>query len=256
MNLAEIPKKMTAAQSQPIKSTDLFIKLNQFRVVAGQNHIRYNDFMIRIADELDSADYETFVVQNSNKTETKVAYLDNDQCLLVGMRESKAVRKKVLAWIKSLEKNQTAQPEWVKNLSPQAVIAIEDMNKQIEVLADKVAEDAPKVEFVETYVEFGQTKCFRDVAAILGVKQTYFTNVLKASKIVYKKAGVYKAYADYAKYFEVRVGSNTYTDKITGLSVTRDYEQLRVNNAGIVYLAKRFGNPELKDAALAIAKGA
>lgn len=230
-----------------VRSTDFLSKLNSFREDAGENAIRHNDFMARIADELDGEHYEIIVVQNSNKTSSNIACLNQDQAFLVGMRESRIVRRKVRDWINSQSVPQTM---------PEALRLAADLAEEKAALEQKVAEDAPKVEFVETYVEFGQTKCFRDVAAILGVKQSYFTNVLKASKIVYQRAGVYKAYSDYAKYFEVKVGSNTYTDKVTGLSATKDYEQLRVNNAGIVYLAKRFGNPELKSAALAIAKEA
>ena len=83
------------------------------------------DVNARIVDELEGDHYESFVVQNPNKTETKafnsrivdeidefIAYetfvshgqeskiyqLTEDQCLLVGMRESKGVRKSVLKY--------------------------------------------------------------------------------------------------------------------------------------------------------------
>ena len=124
-----------------------------------------------------------------------------------------------------------------------------DLAEEKAALEQKVIQDAPKVEFVENFVEFGQSKCFRDAAGILGVKQNYFTKMLIAHNIVYKKGSEYRAKSEYAQYFELKTGSNTYTDKATGLPATKDYNQLRVNNSGLVYLAKRFGSPELKAAA-------
>lgn len=82
---------------QTMTSTDLLEIINSVRAEHGEKPIRANDFIDRVADELDDDHYEKFVVQNSNKTTSVVAKLTQDQCMLVSMRESKAVRRSVLA---------------------------------------------------------------------------------------------------------------------------------------------------------------
>ena len=126
-------------------------------------------------------------------------------------------------------------------------MAIESEQKVI-ALEAKIEADSSKVAFVQDYVEHGNSKCFRDVAAMIGVKQGYFTKVLMNKSIVYKKGGEYKAYSEFAKYFDVKTGINNYVDD-SGQTQQKEYTQLRINSAGIVYFAKRFGNPELKEAA-------
>ncbi len=76
--------------------------INPARVEAGENPIRNNDFVSRIEDELDGQNvaYEIFV---SYGKDVKSYTLNTDQLLLVGMRESKAVRRKVLAYIRQKE---------------------------------------------------------------------------------------------------------------------------------------------------------
>lgn len=81
--------------------------VNQARTEAGEKAIRNADFLEKVADELDGEHYGKTVVQNLNNTETVVFELTIDQCALVGMRESKTVRRKVLAKLKELE---TPQP--------------------------------------------------------------------------------------------------------------------------------------------------
>lgn len=86
-----------------IHSNDLLSLINQARKDAGEKPIRQNDFNKRVKDELEGFHYETFVVQNANKTQSEVHALDHDQCMLVAMRESKLVRRKVLARLKALQ---------------------------------------------------------------------------------------------------------------------------------------------------------
>lgn len=103
-------KDLAIQQQQKISSIELLDVINSARAESGESEIRRNDFMARIADELEGDHYETFVVQNSNKTESVIANLTHDQSLLVGMRESKGVRRKVLDKLKTLEQPKTAQP--------------------------------------------------------------------------------------------------------------------------------------------------
>ena len=87
-----------------MSSRDLCEKINTFRCGAHQSEIRYFDFLIRIEDEIDDLPpNETFVNPSNGKT-TKFYMLTKDQMLLVGMRESKVIRKKVLSWVNAIKK--------------------------------------------------------------------------------------------------------------------------------------------------------
>ena len=89
--------------NQTMDSTELLKVINKARKDFGEKPVRLNDFNSRIADELSDEHYESFVVQNSNKTTSTVYKLTLDQCMLVSMRETKSVRRYVLAKIKELE---------------------------------------------------------------------------------------------------------------------------------------------------------
>ena len=95
---------ITATQNnQTMSSIELLKVINKARKDFGENPVRLNDFNNRIADELSGDDYETFVVQNPNNTTSTAYKLTLDQCILIGMRETKSVRRYVLAKIKELE---------------------------------------------------------------------------------------------------------------------------------------------------------
>lgn len=89
--------------NQTMSSAELLKVINKARKDFGEKPVRLNDFNSRITDELSDEHYETFVVQNSNKTISTVYKLTLDQCMLVSMRETKSVRRYVLAKIKELE---------------------------------------------------------------------------------------------------------------------------------------------------------
>ena len=95
---------ITATQNnQTMSSIELLKVINNARKDFGEKPVRLNDFNNRIADELSGDDYESFVVQNQNNTTSTAYKLTLDQCILIGMRETKSVRRYVLAKIKELE---------------------------------------------------------------------------------------------------------------------------------------------------------
>lgn len=118
------------SNSETLSSLDLLELVNAARKEHGENQIRRNDFHARVADELAGDHYETFVVQNLNGTTTSAYSLTHEQCLLVSMRESKAVRRSVVKKLRPLEGGQQA-PAWIENLTPQAKVVIEDLNSQV-----------------------------------------------------------------------------------------------------------------------------
>lgn len=88
---------------------ELLALVNEARAAFGEGAVRHNDFVARCKDELDGEHYETFVVQNLNNTQSEGLRLTADQCKLVAMRESKGVRRRVLARLNELE-GQQARP--------------------------------------------------------------------------------------------------------------------------------------------------
>jgi phage antirepressor YoqD-like protein len=120
-------------------SRDLFILICNARKENGETTPRLNDYHARLVDELEGEHYESFVVQNVNKTETTYYRLTIEQCMLVGMRESKAVRRSVLAKLKELEQKEQFQ---IPQTLPEALQLAAD-------LALKIEQDKPKIEVYE-----------------------------------------------------------------------------------------------------------
>lgn len=160
MNTIQIPVKT-------MTSFELFKLVNDARLQAGQSKIRVNDFTTRIADELDGDDYETFVVINPNKTETRAFRLTIDQCTLVGMRESKVVRRSILEKLKSIESALSLPRSFSEALQLAA-----DQAKQLEL-------QAPKVEFYEKVLATENGITTTEVASELGTSAIALNRTLQ-----------------------------------------------------------------------------
>lgn len=96
-----------------MSSLELLEIINESRSKAGESVVRRNQFHERVVDELEGEHYKKNVVQNLNNTESVVFELTKDQCTLVAMRESKAVRRSVLERLKSLE----ARPQSLEEIT-------------------------------------------------------------------------------------------------------------------------------------------
>lgn len=81
--------------------------VNPARAEAGEAPVRNDQFLARVRDELD--DCKTFATERitprGGGRQMESITLTGDQLLLVGMRESKAVRRKVLDYIRRIEKD-------------------------------------------------------------------------------------------------------------------------------------------------------
>lgn len=163
------------SDTNKISSEDLWAMVCQSRKEFNESTPRLNDFHSRVADELEGEDYETFVVQNTNKTESTYYWLTNEQCMLVGMRESKSVRRKVIDKIKALDNSFT--PVIPQTLSEALQLAA-DQAKKLELAA-------PKVAFVENLVE-------RDnLMTATQVGQKHKLSAVKINKFLDELGGVY-----------------------------------------------------------------
>lgn len=83
-----------------------------------------------------------------------------------------------------------------------------DQQEQIEQQAQQLAIAAPKVEFVDKYVEATGLKGFRQVAKLLGAKENALGEFLESQKIMYRLSGERVPYANHidAGRFSVKTG--------------------------------------------------
>jgi phage antirepressor YoqD-like protein len=191
--------------SQTMTSKELYELICLARVEHGETQPRLNDFHARIVDELEGDHYETFVVQNLNKTQSTFFKLTHEQCTLVGMRESKAVRRSVLDKIKSLTQQQLKIPQTL----PEALRLAADLAEQVEEQRQVIEQQKPAVEFVENYVESTGTMTFREVAKTLKIKEPDLRKFLKENKVMYRLNNAWVPYQNHvdAGRIAVKTGS-------------------------------------------------
>lgn len=108
---------------------------------------------------------------------------------------------------------------------------IEELQAENERQKAQLTEQAPKIEMYNKLVDRSFCKCLRDTAQFIGEHEKHFLQVLQDKKIIYKHAGHYRAYADYADCFELKV--YTYGENKTG-------QQLLVNIKGLELVKKIF----------------
>lgn len=198
--------QLITATQNTMSSLDLFIIVNQSRENEGENKTRLNQFNSRIVDELDGEDYQKMVVQNPNGTESIEFLLTVDQCMLIAMRESKAVRKSVLAKVRELESQQAPK---IPQTYAAALIEAGRLALEVERQAEQLAIAAPKVAFVDRYVASTGNKGFRQVAKLLKAKENSFRAFLSVNKILYQLGGEWVPYQNHidAGRFEMSTGT-------------------------------------------------
>ncbi|HGL3854502.1 TPA: hypothetical protein ACKE3U_003831 [Klebsiella aerogenes] len=142
-------KELIAATVVSMSSLDFLESIiNPARVEAGEKPVRPSDFHARVNDEIDEKlNYENFVV---GKTGHKTYYttLTLDQMMLVGMRESKNVRRKVLEKLKALSRApEPALPRNYKEALIHLVAQVEEnerLTEQNEALDEALSIARPK----------------------------------------------------------------------------------------------------------------
>lgn len=176
--------------------------INPSRIEAGEKPVRPSDFHARVNDEIDEElNYENFVVGRTGH-KSHYTMLNMEQMTLVGMRESKAVRRSVLAKLKVMHGPQIPQS------LPEALRLAADLAEQKAALENKLAIAAPKAEFVDHYVEASGLIGFREAAKLLKVKESDFRLFLLDHGIMYRLAGKMTPYAQHldAGRFTVKTG--------------------------------------------------
>ncbi len=205
-----------------MSSIDLLSIINEARNSFGEGQVRHNDFVARAIDELEGDNYETFVVQNSNKTKSNALNLNQDQCLLISMRESKKVRRYVLEKLKSIKSPQLPQSkrEWIE-------FALEQ-EKKLELAA-------PKVEFHDTVVQTNNTYKYQEAGKKIQQRPNKFVEWLRIEKYIDKVNAPYQRYIDQGL-FKMNSGVSEFGHA---------YTQGRMTSKGLAYFTNKLGSTKL-----------
>lgn len=138
-----------------MSTADLRELINEARVDAGEAKIRNDQFITKVEDELAG---ELGVCKKIAHPQSGVLMdcydLTRDQCMLVSMRESKAVRRKVVAKLNALAA--AAERRLPENL-PDALRFAADLAEEKAVLALENQQQAKKIEALEHLFMPGET---------------------------------------------------------------------------------------------------
>ena len=195
---------MTVGRALTMSSIDLLDLVNQSRASHGEAKIENRHFLARIEDELDGE-----LPPRKNFTHPSnglaIGYYDLtiDQCRLVGMRESKGVRR----WV--LERLKERETPLVPQTYAQALLEAGRLAQLAEEQAQQLALAAPKVEFVDRFVQASTgSKTFRQVAKLLKANERHFRAFLEEKGVMYRLGGEWMPYAQHieADRFEVKAG--------------------------------------------------
>lgn len=222
--------------ARTMTSAELLEIINAARAEAGEPDIRRNKFAEKIEDELEGEHYTKRVVQNLNKTESVIFDLTRDQCMLVSMRESKGVRRRVLARLIALE----AAPAIPQTL-PEALRLAADLAEQNNQLRLVVTEQAPKVEALARIANARGSMCMTDAAKHLGVQRCKLIYWMKANRWIYRREGCARWLA-----YQPRMASGWLEHKVTVLGLDDEGDQrlasqVRITPKGLAELAQKMG---------------
>ncbi|WGL99175.1 phage antirepressor KilAC domain-containing protein [Arsenophonus sp. aPb] len=212
--------------------------INPARVSAGESEIENRHFIARIEDEIDDLGVtEKFYVTTSQgaKRGVKGYSLNMEQMTLVGMRESKSVRRSVLQKLKMLNK---------PIIDP--VVALDDpeflrgtlltYTEKVIALEHKVDEMKPDVAALERIAKSDGAMCITDAAKQLQTRPKQLFDFLSERKWIYRRLGsTWIGYQDKIQQglIEHKVTTITRTD---GIDETKT--QVRITSKGIAKLAK------------------
>ena len=186
------------SRNETMSSFELLDLVNSARTSFGEGEVRRNDFAARCKDELEGEHYETFVVKNANNTESEGIRMTKDQCMCVLMRESKAVRRKVVIRLNELDAKPAFDyaaalndPRTLLTLltdNVKKVVALEADNTELSnenlMLEQKVAADAPKTAFFDAVTVTHETYSVAEAAKLIGTGQNRLMAFLRQRRWV------------------------------------------------------------------------
>ncbi|EPL5641165.1 phage antirepressor KilAC domain-containing protein [Klebsiella oxytoca] len=167
--------------------------------------------------------------QNGQKYREYLLDREHTECLITGY--SAVLRMKIIRRLRELEDNTNAIPQTL----PEALRLAADMAEQNARLSHKVQQDAPKVAFVNQYVEAGGAKSLRETAKILNMPEKAMIDTLLRDKVLFRQSGNLLPHA-------LRQREGLFTVKTGTSDFGHAYTQTRVTPRGIQWIAQRYAS--------------
>lgn len=210
-----IPLAHPADTTATVTSIELLKIVNEERAKAGESVVRHNVFLSRCKDELDGEPYKIFVESAKGQTPAFEAIeMTQDQCKLVAMRESKSVRRHVLARLKELEAKtaQTQPPVALPDFTNPA-IAARAWAEQFEAKAqaqEQLAIAAPKAQALDRIAQADGEMCITNAAKTIGVQPKKLFEWMERHDWIYRRPGSKRHTA-----YQARIKAGYLTHKVT-----------------------------------------
>lgn len=175
--------------------------------------------------------YAHFWTHPQNNQQYREYRLDREhtECLVAGY--SAPLRMAIIRRLRELEERAGAIPQTL----PEALRLAADMAEQNARLNHKVQQDAPKVAFVEQYVEAGGAKSLRETAKILNMPEKAMIDVLLRVKVLFRQSGNLLPHA-------LRQREGLFTVKTGTSDFGHAYTQTRVTPRGVQWIAERYAS--------------
>ncbi|EPG8295112.1 phage antirepressor KilAC domain-containing protein [Klebsiella michiganensis] len=167
--------------------------------------------------------------QNGQKYREYRLDREHTECLITGY--SAVLRMKIIRRLRELEDNANAIPQTL----PEALRLAADMAEQNARLSHKVQQDAPKVAFVNQYVEAGGAKSLRETAKILNMPEKAMIDALLRDKVLFRQSGNLLPHA-------LRQREGLFTVKTGTSDFGHAYTQTRVTPRGVQWIAERYAS--------------
>lgn len=228
-------------EQQVMSSKELLELINQVRQGMGEPLLRLNSFNAKIEDELDGENYTKNVVQNFNNTESVVFDLTLEQCMLIGMRESKSVRRHVLHKLKEMEVQQSHELSRLEILQ----LALDSEQKAI-ALQQKVAVLEPKAQALDVIADTTNTYSIRECAKTICIQETKLIDFLLKKQWVYRENSRHRRLCAYAHRVEQKVMVNKVSKVVACDDGDKVFTQARITAFGLTRLTAAIEKAGLK----------
>lgn len=167
--------------------------------------------------------------QNGQKYREYRLDREHTECLITGY--SAVLRMKIIRRLRELEDSANAIPQTL----PEALRLAADMAEQNARLSHKVQQDAPKVAFVNQYVEAGGAKSLHETAKILNMPEKAMIDTLLRDKVLFRQSGNLLPHA-------LRQREGLFTVKTGTSDFGHAYTQTRVTPRGVQWIAQRYAS--------------
>ena len=187
-------------------SLELVELINQFRAQEGsKSNLRHSDFLNVIRDEFSEEINERKIssVEYLDKKgeERPMFILDLKQSRQVLVRESRQVRKAVIAYIDELERQLSLHAP--KTLQEALILALEQQER-LETLAlenaikdQQIAELKPKADYMDMILKNKSLLTITQIAKDYGMSGNAMNKILRQLGVQYKQSGQWFLYAKY-----------------------------------------------------------